>query len=377
MRVLFCTTAGSGHYAPMVPFAETLRDAGHEVRVAAPTSFVSVVQSSGHDAVAVGERRDDDAGAMFGRMQAAGFEGANAILLAEGYGRLFPEAALPALDAFVANWHPDLIARETAEFASVLVALKYSIPMVEVSNVLLSMRPMFAEGVMPNVAALAAHYELPAPSALAVTETPVVTLAPATIDPPPDGAHRYRVEPGEVARPSRVAGDPPLVYVTFGSEAARVGFFPSVYRAAIDQLTGHGWRVLITIGGDADRSALGAVPDDVQVESWVDQRAVLEACDAVVFHGGFGTLIDVLASGTPAVVVPLFSADQFVNASRLAEVGSAVAVAGPGGLEELATAVDQALTDGPISAVATGLQREWESLQPAAASLDFLTSLRS
>jgi hypothetical protein len=31
MRVLVATTAGSGHFAPLVPFAAALRDAGHTV----------------------------------------------------------------------------------------------------------------------------------------------------------------------------------------------------------------------------------------------------------------------------------------------------------------------------------------------------------
>ena len=41
MRALVETTAGAGHLGPLVPFARALRDAGHDVLVAAPASFAA------------------------------------------------------------------------------------------------------------------------------------------------------------------------------------------------------------------------------------------------------------------------------------------------------------------------------------------------
>ena len=36
MRVLFASTQSTGHFAPLIPFAQACRDAGHDVLVAGP-----------------------------------------------------------------------------------------------------------------------------------------------------------------------------------------------------------------------------------------------------------------------------------------------------------------------------------------------------
>jgi UDP:flavonoid glycosyltransferase YjiC (YdhE family) len=263
--------------------------------------------------------------------------------------------------------------RESLELASLLAALEHDVPTAEVTTVLMAFRPAIADIVMPSLAALAAERRLPVPSGGALADAPVLALTPPGFDPPADAARRYRTEsPGE--RPS-IARERRLVYVTFGSEAGRAGFFPWFYRAAIDGLTGRGWQVLLTIGRDADATALGTLPDDVRVERWVDQTSVLRQSAAVVFHGGYGTLIDVLAAGVPAVVLPLFSADQRANAARLAELGSGIALAGPGGMSELAAAVDRLLTDAHHGAAAGRLGDEVASLEGVSTAVGFLESL--
>ena len=57
MRALFTTTAGSGHFHPLVPLAQALTEAGHEVAFAAPRSFGPTVEASGFRAFPAG--RDD------------------------------------------------------------------------------------------------------------------------------------------------------------------------------------------------------------------------------------------------------------------------------------------------------------------------------
>jgi sterol 3beta-glucosyltransferase len=47
MRVLFATTAGEGHFGPMVPFAQACVAAGHEVRIAAQEHFEGFVSARG------------------------------------------------------------------------------------------------------------------------------------------------------------------------------------------------------------------------------------------------------------------------------------------------------------------------------------------
>ena len=58
----------------------------------------------------------------------------------------------------------------------------------------------------------------------------------------------------------------------------------------------------------------------MRVEQFVPQHEVLGHCDAVVCHGGSGTLIAALSLGVPVVVLPM-GADQPDNADRCEELG--------------------------------------------------------
>ncbi len=84
-------------------------------------------------------------------------------------------------------------------------------------------------------------------------------------------------------------------------------------------------RVLLTVGRQFDSAALGPVPDNVHVETWVDQARVFDRAEVVVCHGGSGTVFGAVAAGVPLVVVPVF-ADQFENGHRVAGTGAGVVV---------------------------------------------------
>ena len=65
MRVLFATTGGIGHFGPLVPFARACLDAGHEVVVAAPTSFADQVGRAGLAHAPIGEPPAEVLGRVF------------------------------------------------------------------------------------------------------------------------------------------------------------------------------------------------------------------------------------------------------------------------------------------------------------------------
>jgi len=56
VRFLFTTLTGLGHFHPMVPSAQALRDAGHDVRFATAPSFHPRVEASGWNDGAVAKR---------------------------------------------------------------------------------------------------------------------------------------------------------------------------------------------------------------------------------------------------------------------------------------------------------------------------------
>ena len=54
VRVLFVTQPGDGHLNPLVPIANEVRSAGHDVAIATSPSFVSDVERTGLPGVGIG-----------------------------------------------------------------------------------------------------------------------------------------------------------------------------------------------------------------------------------------------------------------------------------------------------------------------------------
>jgi UDP-glucoronosyl and UDP-glucosyl transferase len=78
--------------------------------------------------------------------------------------------------------------------------------------------------------------------------------------------------------------------------------------------------VVATVGPGLDPASLGDRPDHVRVERYVPMSRLLATVDALVFHGGSGTMLAALAHGVPLVVLPV-AADQPENADRCAAAG--------------------------------------------------------
>ena len=340
MRVLFSTTAGSGHFGPMVPFAKACRDAGHEVTVAAPASFAASVAAAGLDHAPFADVPPEVLGPIFSSIFERPREEANAIVMADVFGRLDAQAALPGVTEIVARWRPDVVVREFCEFASLVAAHKAGVPQVEVAIGLASGIADLLPIVAPPLAELDGIAGLPEGTGYqALVSAPVLTCVPAEVDGEnaTAGARIRRFRDGsltaEQASPPPPWGDPvqPLVYVTFGSVAAALPPFAGVYRSALDALAGEPIRVLMTTGTAIEPGSLAPPPANARVEQWWPQASVMPHTAVVVGHGGFGTTMMALAAGVPQVVVPLFAGDQFLNAERVAAIGAGVCLdGGPG-----------------------------------------------
>ena len=106
------------------------------------------------------------------------------------------------------------------------------------------------------------------------------------------------------------------MYLTLGSVAPAMGYFPALYRAAIDALADLPVRLLVTTGKTADPVDLGPLPANVHAERWVPQAQVMPGAAAMVCHGGFGTVRAALAAGVPLAVRPLPSVDTAAEILR-------------------------------------------------------------
>lgn len=385
VRMLFSTTAGAGHFGPMVPFARACRDAGHDVRVAAPASFAAAVAAAGLDHVPFADVPPEVLGAVFGRLFALPPGEADGVVMAEVFGRLDAQAALPGLTEIMAAWRPDVVVREFCEFASLVAAEKAGIPQVEVA---IGFAASYASA-LPVVAAPLAELEaiagLPEGTAYhALVTGPVLTCLPGEVDGEDQtGGLRYR----RFRDPSLTAGhgpplppwggqDHPLVYVTFGSVTAGLPPFAGIYRSVLDALAGEPLRVLMTTGRGVEPESLAPLPANALVEQWRPQASVMPHADVVVGHGGFGTTMAALAGGVPQVVVPLFAFDQFLNAERVAAIGAGVSLeGGPAAPSALAPALTKVLGDPAYEKSARGVAAAIAALPDVASSVPFLEQL--
>lgn len=378
MRVLVATTAGAGHFGPMVPFATALRDAGHDVVVAAPASFAAGVARAGFVHRPFADAPAEALGAVFAGLRGLSPDEGNTIVVRDVFGRMDARAAMPALKAMVEEWRPDLILRDTAEIASYVVAQGAGIPSVEVAVGL----ALFDERFVPVLEAPLG--ELGAKGGVAeLLSAPRLSLLPELLeDPNATGSSRTRrfrdVEdagPDEPLPDWWAGASDPLVYVTFGSVAAGLGLFPTLYRQALTALSDLPVRVLVTIGDAGDPAMLEPVAPSVHVEKWWPQQRVMPHADAIVGHGGFGTTLMGLAAGVPMVVLPLF-ADQPFNAARVAALGAGIALeGGASAVGELNGALRRVLADDSFRRNAGRVAQEIDRLPPVSEAVPYLESL--
>lgn len=135
---------------------------------------------------------------------------------------------------------------------------------------------------------------------------------------------QVRPEPAEPAGrepvPAWLEGllDRPTVYVTFGTVFNRD---PALTYAVVAGLAGEPMNVIVTLGPGADVEAAGQLSDNVRLCAYVPQSLLLERCDAVVCHGGIGSVLGALAAGLPVLALPR-GADHFYNADRLLLAGA-------------------------------------------------------
>ncbi|MGH9279121.1 MAG: glycosyltransferase [Acidimicrobiales bacterium] len=329
MRVLIATTAGSGHFGPMLPFAGALRDAGHAVRVAAPASFGPAVERAGFVHEPFPDADPAALGAIFGSLQGVTNEEGNQVVARDVFGRVDAQAAMPGMQAIVDRWRPDIVVRESAEISSYVVAEATGVPHVQVAVGLTSFEARFLQVLEEPLRELGS-----ASGVAGLLAAPRLSLLPQSFDPESTATtRRFRADPPPAGDglPDWWGGSgAPLVYMTFGSVTASMGTFAGVYPEAVAAVAGLPIRVLLTTGEGIGVDALQPLPPNVHVERWWPQADVMPHAAAMVGHGGLGTTLHGLAAGVPQAVVPIF-ADQPHNAGRVAALAPVSSSTAPPG----------------------------------------------
>jgi len=196
----------------------------------------------------------------------------------------------------------------------------------------------------------------------------VVQLCPPGLEYPRPGVSSVRFT-GPVLPGPRGGPDPawwsdldagrPVVHVTQGTVANAE--FDRLIAPTVRALADKPVLVVLTAGGrpvEELRRALGTVPANVRIESFLDYARFLPRIDALVTNGGYGTVNQALAYGVPLVVAG--------RTEDKAEVGARVAWSGAGidlrtdrpGEQALARAVGRVLFEPEFRTAAGRLRDE-------------------
>ena len=247
--------------------------------------------------------------------------------------RMDAPAHYPHLLDAIERFEADVVLFDIADFAAGLAAEAAGVPAVSVAISLGLHMKTLGDAIAEALDEVRGQIGLePDPELEWLSNTPSFTLLPEGLEEPEAlvGSQPMRFRVPELAQPRPLPAwwrnmEWPLVYLTFGSVAPTMDFFPKLYREAIDALSVLPVRVLVTIGRDRDPAELEPVSPNVHVARWVPQADVMPHAAAMVCHGGSGTVNAGLAAGVPMAVVPLF-ADQPHNARRVADIGAGVQI---------------------------------------------------
>ena len=387
MRVLITTRGSSGHLIPLAPIGHACLDAGHEVLAAGHEQHRANVERVGLPFAPVGDPPADEWMPLMSEFAALDLDTANERMVGDFFAGIDTRAALPALTGIVETWKPDLVVRESWEFGSTIAAELHDIPVARVGLGLASVEELSIEIAAPTVDRVRRATGLPPdPVGDRLRASHYFTLIPETLDPAlarlAPAVHRFR---GPASDTSPLGdlwpdNDDPLVYLTFGSvtAGAHLPYFPELYLTAIEVVAELPVRLLVTIGNDRDPSELepGSLPGNVRVERWVAQDAISPRAVAIICHGGYGTTLHALTHGTPLVLMPLFSTDQWANADAVARTGAGLALdserrsrrvldlPNPGTVSELRPALERVLGEASFAREAERIAASIAALPP-------------
>jgi len=387
------------HVRPLVlPVADLLQHAGHEVTIATGAEFAAQLKSDGYTTLALPSARpihhvmlDPDlvgepapgraAGGRPGRVPPA----PPPEMFARGFVRVMGAAfAADLLDALACN-PPDLILRDPVEFGGYLAAERLGIPHGVLDNC--PMAPYGHRAVLDELNRQRETLGLPPmPDAWHPFSTFRAGVVPEIFYPPANrsrGARYYRMphESGQTPLDGAIAAlpaDRPLVLASLGTNAHRVvESAESVLNTVIEVLGQLPVTGVVALGAQQDPGQWsGDRADNVHLTSFVQQRLLLPACAAFITHAGFNSVREAVEAGVPMVAVPLL-AEEPANARRVVELGLGLSLT-PEELTaaRLRNAVERVLFEEKPRAHVKSLQRQMLALPPLSQIVGDVQSLK-
>jgi UDP:flavonoid glycosyltransferase YjiC (YdhE family) len=367
MRMLFSFAGGNGHAEPLVPFADAARAAGHAVAFAGHSSVLPSLAARGFITFARGTTTATDTTDVPQEItplldvdMTREFE-----VFRDAYAGRMARRKLPWLRELRAQWSPDVIVRDEADFAAAVAAELDGIPCAT-GLVMAAGSIVRPDLIRANLDALRAEVGLPPdPDLDMLTRDLVLSPFPRSFRDPdfplPPTAHSFNTlgpAPSAAEAPAWLADlpdDVPTVYFTLGTmfNTESGDLFDRVLRGLRELPV----NLVVTVGRQLDPARFGPQPANVHIESYVPQSLLLPHCDLVVSHGGSGTVVGALGAGLPQVLVPM-GADQPLNGERCEALGLGVCLDPVALTPDSVGSVVVSVLDSPSHRRAAGLVRD-------------------
>ncbi len=349
----------------MIPYAKALVARGHDVLVAGPQDLSGALETAGLKHSPFGHTSDEGLAPFWARLRLVPAEQQAAVVVKEIFAGANAQAAFPAMLETIRAWQPQLIVRDSVEFAGLVAAEVAGVPHVRVAVHHRAMEEQICALAAEPIDSLRETVGLTADEGATLRAENVFTSFPKSFEGVADTELTrpvYRVGPLKAVPSATSSGwEPnsdglPLVYITFGTVVTTLPEAQELYRTAIAAIADLPVRALLTTGRGFDRGILGNVPANVHVEAWVPQAEVFPHTAVMVCHGGSGTVLGGLAACIPQVVVPI-GADQPLNAQSIAAIGAGLALHKPDA-PTLRAAIERVLGDSAFRDAARRVSKE-------------------
>jgi MGT family glycosyltransferase len=393
-RFLFAVPPLAGHVNPTVAVGRELTARGHQVAWCGPGATVAGLLPDGATLLPAGEG-----------LTAAALEGMHARWLGlRGFAALkslwedvlipIADAMVPGVEEAAERFRPDVVVADQQALAGAAVARRRHLPWAtsattfsELSRPYASV-PAVAEWVGELIRSFGLRAGLSPAEVARVDlrfsgELLLVFTAPELAGSVEVACSPVFVGPAIGPRPSQpgfpwrwLDGGPDRrrrILASLGTHSGEAG--SRFYRVLLEAVAPMADHLQVILAAPAAALDPGDIPDHVLVAGRVPQLALLRQVDAVVSHGGLGTVSEALLAGRPLVLAPIRD-DQPLVAERVEALGAGIRVRfGRVQAGELAAAIGAVLTGARYRQAAVTAGRSLAAAGGAPAATDQLEKL--